>query len=240
MKRKLLFSIALVMLFAFLVAFSASASDVEKTYYVVSEITDESVLNVQAQFPNANEGDIVDVDTLFVNTGSDFINNSTYNKLKFIICENLSTNKGANDAIKISTAKEVTFMLNGYKWDFGSGRISAFLIAHDEAVFKLYGTRAKDENGDISKDFSDCDITSGNVVVWYWDGTVYVENVRSHSKEEFFYIEAMSNKGGRTVEFKDCAFDTETCESIGAKSNTDVNKHVYKIDGGVYDGIKVL
>ena len=256
--KKFLFLLSLLLALTCLMAVTVFAEESEeKTYYLVSEVTDEAILNVQNEHGEISAGDVIDVDTLFskIDTANKpgFINQSAYSKINFILCENLTTKYGDNVCINILNAKDVTIITNGYKWDFGSGRISAFFVNNHDAKLSIYGARGMYEDGSFvlyddtdenpykidNKDFVDCDITSGNVIVWYKNGSIYMENLRTKATQETFYIESGGNENGRTIEFKNCAFKSDSCQSIASKNGGDTGRHTYKVNGGIYDGLWV-
>ena len=243
MKRKALLLIISLMLVICAFAITAYAEE----YYLVQSKDSEAAAALKAE----GKTNIVEIAEITSsdrsNAGSFFSTVSDGASIEFILAENIVSDTGENKAILINKPITVTVKYNGYVHAVVNGsRYNGIVLNHKDAMLRLIGFCAMDENGDISTEFISPKIEngvvtergnldayhSGKVYVWMFSGNSYCENMRVHANEEFVYGEGESLDG--TYEFVSCASKSDRCSTVGILGKT---SKIVNIDKGYYYGL---
>lgn len=246
MKRRFLLILTIAAAICCIFALSVSADEIQE-YYLVQSLDSEAALSLQAE----GKTNILDVAKLISSNNSTpgpfFDTVSDGDSIKLTLAEDIVTNGSEGVGILINKAITVTVVYNGFTHVVPNGsRYSGFLLRNSGAQLNLFGSRAMDENGEFSTKFEkpvvtnnkittpgNVDAAHNKVYVWVFNGSVYAENMRTSTGQEFVYTE--SNEYG-SYEFKNCAC-TSGSYSIGLQGQ--VNKHI-KIENGYYVGIQAF
>lgn len=255
MKRILMLLVAVALtVCALTVVISAEESNPEPIkYHLVQSLESEAALKLI----EAGEENVVAVDSLIGSTASGAVSPflGTFaegSHIELVLAENIITSTSDNTGILINTAITVTVRYNGFThFVSNSGRLNSFTLRHAGAKLCLYGTHGLDENGrtfsidsegKVTSTFktpsvsngaltgeSNIDIRHGKVYVWVFDGSVYAENMRTVTGEEFIYSENDDSSADtaidNTYEFVNCASSSNNV-AIGLQGKDNAKKTI--------------
>ena len=245
MRKKLLFILSVVALVCCFFAISASAASTE--YYLVQSNDSEASLALQAE----GKSNIVEVASLMSESssvaGAFFAGVSDGDDITFILAEDIVTDSSADKGILINKAITVTIVYNGYSHIVTNGNArSGIHMRNQGAHLNLIGSHAMDENGNISDKFvssivtngkitsrGNLDASHGKVYVWVYNGTVYAENMRTTTGQEFVYSESGATG---TYEFVNCACSSGSY-AIGLQGQS---SKTVKVENGYYAGFQAF
>lgn len=248
----------LVCTFAFVVSAESSVPEVTETVYLAASKDSETA---QALI---NEGKtVVTYDELISSTKSDAANGvSFFDKYKegdhveVIFVEDIFVSKTlvpTDTGILIRKPITVTFKYNGFSHYIdcgGSTNYNGIVLRNSGALLRLIGTKAKDANGEFSKEYTipTGDVADGNYKTTgcYTDvhkyansyvdvlgGKVYCENLRGWGSKAV--IRGM-NGTNSLFEFKNCALFADNGYAVDDMTQSAT---VIKIDGGYYQGVEI-
>lgn len=246
MKRKFLLILPVLAIMCCLFALSVSAEGTQE-YYLVQSGDSEAALSLQAQ----GKTNIVEVSSLLASSSSSagafFANVNDGDDITFILAEDIVTNSGENQGILINKAITVSIYYNGFCHIVTNGsKCSGIALRNAGAHLKLFGTRAMDENGSFSDKFvsptvingkitqeGNLDARHGKVYVWVYGGTVYAENMRTSTGQEFVFSDSGATG---TFEFINCACYSGSY-AIGLQGQS---QKTVKVENGYYAGFQAF
>ena len=262
MKRKLLLTLVLAFLILMALTVSVFAEEnvpaVDKTYYLVQEKYSDAeslVLGATAQKlvdSGISADNILSADELFDSTqqtNAIFSSVTKETHLEFILAESIKTTGCVTIASNSLPYKvTATIKYNGFThFDSGSNNVgSAFLVRDDNFYLRFIGTKARDEGGKVTnhENTADYNQMTGNVdlmhkdkvYAWLFEGSVYAENIRAKTIQEFIYSESGAGSSTRsTFEIVDCALYADSY-ALGFQGQGAYPK-VVKVEGSYINGL---
>lgn len=261
MKKKIFIALALTVLAACLFAIGVFAADVaepnETIYLAQSKESDVAKALI-------DEGKIVvTYDELLSSTYADAAENSAYfdkytdgTHVEMVLIEDIFVPKTivpSNIGILIRKAITFTVKFNGFSLYIDSQsntEYNGIVVRNRGALIRLIGTKAKDENGNISSDIvrPSGDIAEGTfnttgchmdvfkysrAFVDLYAGSAYAENLRGTAEKGVF-----RGFSGNIdlIELKDCALFASNNYSVDIMSHSAT---VIKANGGYYQGFEI-
>lgn len=239
MKKRLLFTLALVLALALALSIVAFAEENVPT--VTDELYLVQSLDSEAGVALTNQGktNIITIDDLLCSTAETFTATTYFDSyadgshIEITLAENIVIKSQGDVGILINNPVTVTVIFNEYTFAVYGGvrdnRRDMFVMNDANATLRLigsYGKLADESNNIVVPTITNGEITSNNhnldvyhnakVCVWVYNGNVFIDNMRAFCGEEVVYC--MDNEGDASVdntfEFKNCVFDSNT-EAIG-------------------------
>ncbi len=256
MKKRILLILSIIAILCCFFAITASAqkeiTGVTHTYYVVTSQTSDKALELQGEGKETIVLSEVYASTVS-STEADWIAQfEEGSHIELIFAESIVETVSDKVGILLNKSITVTVRYNGYcHLITGIGnRENVFVLKHSGAQINFIGsTNIYDENGDVIKDFTydpndlsknAVQVRHGKVYCWVFDGSVYAENIRSLTGEEFVYT-TDDNSGTdpsaiNTYEFVDCSIKSG---SVGLGFNgKDSAKKIVIVRRGYCDRIQ--
>ena len=165
-------------------------------------ISADSIVAIKELITSTNSG--VTTNTIFVNAGENA-------HVMLILQEDIFSITSENNGILVNTKMTLTIDYNGYAHyvDCGGVARAGIVLRHADAYLRLIGHKGRKDilndeivgpTGDISNgnfDTTGCNLDvyhNGNVYAWIFGGSVYVDNIRSYTSQEIFYLNDTSNE----------------------------------------------
>ena len=259
MKKLLItFIIALSLICAFTVCAFAEELVADETIYLAQS---KDTAEAQALI-NAGKT-VVTYDELLSSTYADAAENSAYfdkytdgTHVEMVLIEDIFVPKTivpSNTGILIRKAITFTVKFNGFSLYIDSQsntEYNGIVVRNRGALIRLIGTKAKDENGNISSDIirPSGDIANGDfnttgchmdvfkysrAYVDLYAGSAYAENLRGVTEKG---VLRGFNGNIDLIELKDCALFASNNYSVDIMSNSAT---VIKANGGYYQGLEI-
>ena len=256
MKKRLIFTLALVFALVLALSIVAFAEDavpaVTNEYYLVQSVNSEAALALKAS--GVSDDKIVAITALYGDSTASTPSSPFFgtfeegSHIKMTLAENLYSSQAEGKGILLNTAITVTIVYNGYVHvATGSGRYNLFTLRHKDATLRMIGSNGlqSDQSTTLIAPTVNNGVISGNtnldirhadkVYVWVFDGNVYAENMRAQTKEEFVYSETGtdSNQNDK-FEFRDCVSNLIALLGQGASRKEVVMDNCYLTNLAIY------
>ena len=228
--------------------------EVTHTYYLVQDKYEEdgTTLTAKAQelaLGGISVDSIVAINDLITSTASGvttntiFVNAGENAHVMLILKEDIFSITSENKGILVNTNMTLTIDYNGYAHyvDCGGAGKAGIVLRHADAYLRLIGHKGRKDilndeivapKGDISNgnfDATGCNLDvhhNGNVYAWIYSGSVYVDNIRSYTSQEIFYLENTSNERAEIYNSV-CKSDKNVLGIVSRSQNTWIADNCY-------------